>query len=107
MLRLIITPNPVILLPPRPGVGVPRQLLSVQVFPAGGEHGDRRVLLGRRLPAAAVHGSLYVDERPAAVPQPLPAGEAQVSVNYITQSAPRPVDRAMEFTGAGKYLMAL
>ncbi|TMS09452.1 Metallophosphoesterase 1 [Larimichthys crocea] len=58
-----------------------------KVFPAGGEHGDRRVLLGRRLPAAADPRSLYVDERPAAVPQPLPAGEAQVSVNYITQGA--------------------
>lgn len=57
------------------------------MFPAGGEHGDRRVLLGRRLPAAADPRSLYVDERPAAVPQPLPAGEAQVSVNYITQGA--------------------
>lgn len=76
--------------PPSSGVGVTWQLRSVQVFPAGGEHGDRRLLLGRRLPAAALSGSLSVDERPAAVPQPLPAGEAQVSVNHITQSSPRP-----------------
>lgn len=62
------------------------------MFPAGGEHGDRGVLLGRRLHAAAVSGSLYVDERSAAVPQPLPAGQAQVPVNYITQSAPLPQD---------------
>lgn len=60
------------------------------MLPAGGEHGDRRVLLGRRLPAAAVPGPLPVDEGPAAVPQPLPAGEAQVPVNYVTQMAPRP-----------------
>lgn len=58
------------------------------MFPAGGEHGDRRVLHGRRLPAAALPGPLPVDEGPAAVPQPLPAGQAQVSVNRITQSAP-------------------
>lgn len=76
--------------PLRPaGISVTGQLRSVQVFPAGGEHGDRCVLLGRRLPAAAVPGPLPVDERPAAVLQPLPAGEAQVSVNYVTQSAPR------------------
>jgi len=75
------------ILPP-PGLGVPRQLRPVQVLPAGGEHGDRRLLLGRRRHAAAVPGSLSVDERPAAVSQPLPAGEAQVSVNYDTQSAP-------------------
>lgn len=58
------------------------------MFPAGGEHGDQRLLLGRRLPAAAVPRSLSVDERPAAVPQPLPAGETQVSVNYISHSPP-------------------
>lgn len=92
ILTLIITSHPFILLvshsSPLLGVGVTRQLRSVQVFPAGGEHGDQRLLLGRCLHAAAVPGSLSVDERPAAVPQPLPAGEAQVSVNYVTQSAP-------------------
>lgn len=77
-----------LLLLPLPGDGVPRQLHAVQVFPAGGEHGDQRLLLGRRLPAAAVPRSLSVDERSAAVSQPLPAGQAQVPVNYITQSAP-------------------
>lgn len=94
--------------PPPPsslsGVGVTRQLRSLQVFPAGGEHGDRRVLLGRRLPAAALPGSLSVDEGPAAVPQPLPAGEAQVSVNHITQDAPRPGTAPPRCT-VGKYLM--
>ncbi|MEQ2227201.1 hypothetical protein ILYODFUR_035346 [Ilyodon furcidens] len=57
------------------------------MFPAGGEHGDRSLLLGRSLPAAAPPGSLSVDEEAAAA-QPLPAGQAQVSVNYVTQSAP-------------------
>lgn len=93
MLTVIITPTllfPYAPPPPLSGVGVTRQLRSVQVFPAGGEHGDRRLLLGRRLPAAALPGSLSVDERPSAVPQPLPAGEAQVPVNHITQSSPRP-----------------
>ncbi|XP_028988255.1 metallophosphoesterase 1 isoform X1 [Betta splendens] len=71
-----------------PGVGVAQQLRSVQVLPAGGEHGDRRVLLGRRLPAAAGSGPLPVDEGPAAVPQPLPAGEAQVPVSRGAQRAP-------------------
>lgn len=52
------------------------------MFPAGGEHGDRRVLLGRGLHAAALPGPLSVDERPAAVSQPVPAGEAQVHVNH-------------------------
>lgn len=90
LLTPIITSNPQSspVLHPQ-GVGVTCQLHSVQVFPAGGEHGDRRLLLGRRLPAAAVPGSLPVDEGPAAVPQPLPAGEAQVPVNYVTQSTPR------------------
>lgn len=78
ILTLIITSNPFILLfpPLLPGLSVTWQLRSVQVFPAGGEHGDRRLLLGRRLPAAALPGSLSLDEGPAAVPQPLPAGEA-------------------------------
>lgn len=73
-----------------PGLGVPWQLRSVQVFSPGGEHSDQRLLLVRRLPAAALPGSLSVDEGPAAVPQPLPAGEAQVSVNHVTQRTPRP-----------------
>lgn len=46
------------------------------MFPARGEHSDQRLLLGRRLHDAAVSGSLSVDERPHAVPEPLPAGEA-------------------------------
>lgn len=71
-----------------PGVGVLQQLQPVQVFPAGGEHGDRGVLLGRSLPAAAAPGPLSVGEGSDAA-QPLPAGEAQVSLNYVTQSAPR------------------
>lgn len=75
---------------PPPGLSVPRQLRSVQVFPAGGEHSDRCLLPVRRLPAAALPGSLSVDEGPAAVPQPLSAGEAQVSVNAVTRSTPRP-----------------
>ncbi|MEQ2187359.1 hypothetical protein GOODEAATRI_003935, partial [Goodea atripinnis] len=70
-----------------PGVGVPQRLLPLQMFPAGGEHGDRSLLLGRSLPAAAPPGSLSVDEEAAAA-QPLPAGQAQVFVNYVTQSAP-------------------
>lgn len=69
-----------------PGVGVTQQLHSVQVFPAGGEHSDRRVLYGWRLPAAALPGPLPVDEGPGAVPQP--AGQAQVSVNHITHNTP-------------------
>lgn len=83
--------KPALLTPPSvSGVGVARQLCSVQVFPARGEHGDQRVLLGRYLPAAAAPGSLPVGEGPAAVPQPLPAGEAQVTLTYLTESAPRP-----------------
>lgn len=54
------------------------------MLPAGGEHGDQCVLFGRSLSAAAVPGSLSVDERSAAVSQPLSAGEAQVSVNSWT-----------------------
>lgn len=72
--------------PSPPGVGVTQQLHSVQVFPAGGEHGDRCVLHSRRLLAAAVRGPLPVDEGPATVPQP--AGQAQVSVNHITNNTP-------------------
>lgn len=70
-----------------PGVLLVQQFRSVQVFPAGGEHGHQRVLLCRRLFPLPVPGSLSVDEGPAAVPQPLPAGQAQVPVNYITQGA--------------------
>lgn len=58
------------------------------MFPPGGEHGDRGVLLSRSRAAAAAPGALSVDEGAAAA-QPLPAGEAQVSVNYVTHSAPR------------------
>lgn len=76
-----------------PGVGVGGRLRPVQVLPAGGEHGDQRVLPGRHLHDAAVPGSLPVDEGPPAVPQPGRVGEAQVPVNYPESPAAR--DRAM------------
>lgn len=82
-----------VLLSPVPGVRVGGRLCPVQVLPAGGEHGDQRVLPGRRLHDAAVPGSLPVDEGPPAVPQPGLVGEAQVPVNYPECTAAR--DRAM------------
>lgn len=86
---------------PPPGVVLSGQLRSVQVFPPGGEHGHRRLLLGRRLPALLVPGSLSVDERPAAVFQPLPPGQAQVPVNYVSQLTQRR-GRSHEPTRDGK-----
>lgn len=56
------------------------------MFLTGGEHRHRRVHLNRRLSVAARLGALLVGEGPVPVPQPLPAGEAQVAVKTTLPS---------------------